>query len=184
MIRSFIAFDINKKSVLNHFSEVQDILAKTGADLKVIVPRNIHITIRFLGNISADMVDMIYKIMETAFVSPFDVEIHGLGAFPNLGCIRVIWAGIQRGAEELRQVFEQLEPRLRSLGFRSDPKGFNPHLTLARVRTKRNKANLIEYLGILADYEFGVVRADCLKLKKGVLTPRGPIYTTLKESHR
>ncbi|NIR87882.1 RNA 2',3'-cyclic phosphodiesterase [Candidatus Bathyarchaeota archaeon] len=181
MIRSFIAFDIKNESVLRHFSEVQGTLLNTGADLKLVKPENIHITMRFLGNISLHMVDLIHEEMKKLTFTPFDVEIKGLGAFPSLGYIRVIWTGIRKGADELANIFNQLEPSLRQLGFRPDKKGFSPHLTIARVKTGRNKAELVRCAQELADYEFGVVRADCLRLKKSVLTPKGPIYSTLKE---
>jgi len=181
MIRSFIAFDINNESVLRRFSEVQGTLLNTGADLKVVKPENIHITLRFLGNISPQMVNLIHEEMEKTAFTSFDAEIKGLGAFPNLRYARVVWAGIRKGAEELTNISSQLEPRLRGLGFRPDPKGFSPHLTIARVKTGRNKGELVRCVQDLADYEFGILKADCLRLKKSVLTPRGPIYSTLTE---
>jgi 2'-5' RNA ligase len=181
MIRSFIAFDINNESVLRRFSEVQSTLLNTGADLKLVKPQNIHITMRFLGNISPSMVNSIHEKMKTLSFTSFDVEIKGLGAFPKLIYARVVWAGIRKGADELANIFNQLEPRLRGLGFRPDSKGFSPHLTIARVKTGRNKAELVRCVQDLTDYEFGVVRANCLRLKKSVLTPRGPIYSTLRE---
>jgi len=156
-------------------------IAKTGADLKLVQPKNIHIPIRFLGHISPGMVNKIYGAMENVSFKPFQVEIKGLGAFPNLRFPRVVWAGIRKGAEELRNIFEQLEPQLRKLGFQPDPKGFSPHITIARVKTGRNKAELARTLKELAEKEFGVMIAKCLRLKKSTLTPRGPIYTTLKE---
>ncbi len=181
MIRSFIAFDIDDKSVLRKLSEAQDKLVNTGADLKLVKPQNIHITMRFLGNIHPNMIDAIHEEMEKVSFTPFDVEFKGLGVFPNMKYLRVIWTGIQKGADDLRKVSDQLEPRLRKLGFKPDPKGFSPHITIARVRTGRNKSELIGCVKELADYEFGVLRADCLRLKKSVLTPKGPIYSTLKE---
>ena len=181
MIRSFIAFDIDNKSVLRKLSEAQDKLVNTGADLKLVKPQNIHITMRFLGDISPTMIDAIHEEMEKVSFNPIDVELKGLGVFPTLKYLRVVWAGIQKGANELRKVFDQLEPLLRKLGFKPDPKGFSPHLTIARVRTGRNKSELIRCVKELADYDFGVLRADCLRLKKSVLTPKGPVYSTLKE---
>ncbi len=74
-----------------------------------------------------------------------------------------------------------MEPRLQRLGFRPDKKGFNPHITIARVRTGHNKVELARCIKELAELEFGVLKVDCLKLKKSVLTPKGPIYSTLKE---
>lgn len=181
MIRSFISFDIDNKSVLRKLSEAQDKLVDTGADLKLVKPQNIHITMRFLGDIHPTMVDAVHEEMKSVSFTPFDVELRGLGVFPNMKYLRVVWAGIRKGADELGNVFDQLEPRLRKLGFKPDLKGFSPHLTIARVRTGRNKAELSRCVEELADYEFGVLRADCLRLKKSVLTPKGPIYSTLKE---
>jgi len=181
MIRSFIAFDINNESVLQQFTNVQSLLIKTGADLKLVEPKNIHITLRFLGDISPKMVDSILEGMKKVSYSAFDCEVKGVGVFPDLRYTRVVWAGIRKGADQLKNVFEQVEPHLRQLGFRADPKGFSPHLTLARVKTGRNKAELTHCIQDLADFDFGVVRADCLRLKKSVLTPKGPIYSTLTE---
>jgi 2'-5' RNA ligase len=181
MIRSFIAFDLNSESVLKRFGEVQRQLVKTGADLKLVEPKNIHITVRFLGDIPTSMVDSVHEAMKKVSFAAFDCEIRGVDAFPNLRYARVVWAGIQKGAGELKNVFDQLEPNLRQLGFKPDPKGFSPHLTLARIKTGRNKAELIRCVQNLADYNFGVIKADCLRLKRSVLTPRGPLYSTLKE---
>ena len=79
------------------------------------------------------------------------------------------------------KIFNQLEPRLRGLGFKPDNKGFSPHLTIARVRTGRHRAELIKLVRELEDYDFGAIKAERLRLKKSDLTPRGPIYTTLRE---
>jgi len=180
-LRSFIAIDIEDKEIVKRLTEAQMYIAKTGADLKLVEPRNIHITIRFLGNISPTMIDKIYEAMENVSFKLFQVEIKGLGAFPKPRFPRVVWAGIRKGAEELRNIFEQLEPQLRKLGFQPDPKGFSPHITIARVKTGRNKAELARALNELAEKEFGIMIAKCLRLKKSTLTPRGPVYTTLKE---
>jgi 2'-5' RNA ligase len=180
-IRSFIAFDINNQEILKRLAEAQSKLSKTGADLKLVDTQNIHVTMRFLGDIQPDMVEKIHGEMKQVAFSPFDVDIRGVGAFPNTKNARVVWAGIQQGADELRNIFNQLEPRLRKLGSRPDPKGFSPHITIARVRTGRNRTELARCIDELADHEFGILRADCLKLEKSLLTPRGPIYSTLKE---
>jgi 2'-5' RNA ligase len=183
-IRSFIAFDIGEENVLRNFSSAQNMLAETGASLRLVRPENIHITVRFLGDISPRQVDEIHSEMEKIGFAPFDVEIKGLGAFPNLRRISVIWAGMRRGANELRQIFYQLEPGLQRLGFKPDAKGFSPHLTIARVKTNRHKTDLVRRIDELEDYEFGFVRAECLRLKRSILTPQGPIYSVLRETCR
>jgi len=176
-----VAFDMDNESVLNRMTEVQAELVKTGAYLKTVEPRNIHITLRFLGNIDPGTVERIFEGMKRVQFVPFDVKIRGVGAFPNARYPRVVWAGITEGADQLRSIFSQLEPSLRSLGFAPDSKGFSPHLTIARVRSGRNRGQLAEFISKNEGYDFGVVRAACLRLKRSDLTPRGPIYSTLKE---
>jgi 2'-5' RNA ligase len=180
-IRSFIAFDIEDQTIHRRLTKVQGMLSNSGADLKMVKPQNIHLTVRFLGDIQQSMVDAIYEEMKQITFTSFQIQLEGLGAFPKLSYPRVVWAGIKKGANELKDVFDQLEPRLNGLGFMPDRKGFSPHLTIARVRTGRSKAKLAELIRELEDYEFGAVKAECLRLKKSDLTPRGPIYTNLRE---
>jgi len=180
-IRSFLAFDIDSDSILGRITNVQSLLIKTGAGLKLVKPKNVHITMRFLGNITPNMVEKIFEEMKKVQFTPFNVKIHGIGVFPHLRYPRVLWVGITEGADQLRTIFNQLEPCLRSLGFARDPKGFSPHLTIARVKSGRNKTELVRCITENTNYEFGIVRADCLRLKRSNLTPKGPIYSTLKE---
>jgi 2'-5' RNA ligase len=127
------------------------------------------------------MVEKVFEEMKKVQFAPFDVQISSLGVFPDLRYPRVVWVGITEGADQLKSVFSQLEPRLRGLGFTPDPKGFSPHLTIARVKSGKNKAQLAEFVTKNASYDFGSVKAECLRLKKSELTPKGPIYSTLKE---
>ncbi len=180
LIRSFIAFDIENDSVKNQLTSMQTRLLQTGADLKLVETQNIHITVRFLGNISPNMVESIHQEMKTLQFAPFDIQIKGIGAFPNIHYARVVWAGIAKGATELRSIFSQLEPKLHRLGIDPDPKGFNAHITIARVRSGRNKAQLAKLLNDNKNHEFGSVDAECLRLKQSDLSPTGPVYTTLR----
>lgn len=180
-IRSFIAFDLDSESVLKKLADAQRLIVGTGADVKAVEPKNIHITLRFLGDIAVGTVDRVFEEMKNVQFVPFDVRVHGIGAFPDVRYPRVVWAGMTEGADQLRNIFAQLEPRLRDLGFAPDPKGFSPHLTIGRVRSGRNKDALAEFITKNVDCDFGIVRAQCLRLKKSDLTPNGPIYTTLRE---
>jgi 2'-5' RNA ligase len=180
-IRSFLAFDIENEAVRKRLAAAQQLLFQTGADLKLVEPQNIHMTIRFLGDITLNMAEKVFEEMQKVQFAPFDAQINGLGIFPDLRYPRVVWAGITEGADQLKSVFSQLEPRLRGLGFTPDSKGFSPHLTVARVKSGKNKAQLAEFVTKNASYDFGTVKAECLRLKKSDLTPREPIYSTLKE---
>ncbi|MEM1582016.1 MAG: RNA 2',3'-cyclic phosphodiesterase [Candidatus Bathyarchaeia archaeon] len=181
LVRSFIAFDIDDSNVIKNLERIQSVLLETGADLKLVKPENIHITVRFLGEIPSFMIDGVYGEMNKVNFSPFDIEIKGLGVFPNMRHINVVWAGIRKGANELRNIYYQLEPNLQALGLKPDDKGFSPHLTIARVRTGRKRDELAKMIRDFENYDFGIVKARCLRLKKSVLTPQGPIYSNLRE---
>ena len=180
-IRSFIAFDMQNEQVQNRLAAAQKLLVETGADIRPVAPQNIHITTRFLGDISPAMVDKVYQVMTKVKFIPFTIKLCGLGVFPSLNYPRVVWAGITDGVEQLKSIFTQMEPQIRALGFAADAYGFSPHLTIARVRSGKNKERLAEFVSKRADYEFGVIKADCLRLKRSQLSPKGPTYTTLRE---
>ena len=180
-LRSFIAFDIESEAVLNRLRKFQQGLAEIGADLKPVKPENIHMTIRFLGNIASYMVDRVFDVIRQVKFKPFSISLRGVGVFPSSRNPRVVWAGISDGADQLRIISKQLEISLGSLGMTPDKKGFTPHLTVARVRSGRNSPKLASCLHSNADYEFGAIDAKCLRLKRSILTPQGPVYSTLRE---
>jgi 2'-5' RNA ligase len=180
-IRCFTAFDIDNPAVRNKLAKAQALVVQTGADVKLVETENIHVTMRFLGDVSAGMVDVVFEEIKAVQFIPFNIQLNGIGVFPSLSYPRVVWAGITEGTNELRSIFEQLEPRLRALGFAADEHGFSPHLTIARVRSGRNKAQLAEFVKQNAELDFGTIKAECLRLKQSVLSPRGPTYSTLKE---
>ena len=180
-IRAFLAFDLDDASVRKKLTEIQSSAVGTGADLKLVEPENIHVTVRFLGDISASNVDRVYEIMQTVNFSPFVIRIFGIGVFPSLSYPRVLWAGITAGGMEVESIYKQLEADLRKLGVGADERGFSPHLTIARLRSGRNKIQLTDFVSKNKNSDFGEINASCLKLKRSELTPRGPVYSTLKE---
>ena len=178
-IRSFIAVDMDEASVIGKLVEAQRALRDLGADLKLVEPENIHATVRFLGEVPAATIELVKEDMNSVKFAPFDAEFVGLGAFPNLRRINVVWVGMRKGHEELNGIFEQLEPRLRRIGFAPDSKGFNPHVTIARVKSGRAREELAKLVDELRDAPFGVIHVEELRLKRSVLTPKGPIYSTI-----
>lgn len=180
-IRSFIAFDLENEQVLSRLAEAQKLVLETGADLRPVAPQNIHVTIRFLGDISPGMVEKVYEAIKNVKFVPFTIQVRGLGVFPSLNFPRVVWAGMADGVDQLRNIFDQLEPQIRALGFPKDAYGFSPHLTIARVRSAKNKEHLAEFVTKKDDFEFGIIKANCLRLKRSQLSLKGPTYSTIKE---
>lgn len=177
--RAFIAADIEPNDTL------RDILAqlrRTGANLKIVRPELLHVTLKFLGDAEEDLVDEIVTRMEDAVkdAHPFTVQLAGLGAFPSLSNIRVVWVGIE-DSDILAAIAERLEDSLGGLGFERDQRGFKPHLTIARAR---NPAGMGAVQGILkekAASDFGRYPIECIRLKKSVLGPQGPTYSDVRE---
>ena len=178
-IRAFVAVDMDEPGLLSRLGEVQRALGELGADLKLVEPENIHATVRFLGEVPAATVELVKGQMSEVKFNAFEAEIVGLGAFPNLRRINVVWVGMRKGHEEISQIFQQLEPRLQQIGFEPDRKGFSPHVTIARVKTGRNREELAKFVDEMTDTPLGVVHVEELRLKKSVLTPKGPVYSTV-----
>ena len=180
-VRCFLAFDIEDTIVLKKLISVQRLLTNTGAPLKIVKPENIHITMKFLGNISMNSIKKISNnLQEVTFVS-FNAELKGIGVFPKISRPKVIWAGITNGLEAIVKIFDQIESILKKLGLSTDVKKFSPHLTLARIKSPKNKEQLINLVKSNSNYNIGNITIKSLKLKKSDLSPIGPIYTTLKQ---
>jgi len=181
-VRCFIAVEVEDAVILDALGRVQAGLKGTGADLKAVERENIHMTLRFLGDVGEGILEDVKGLVSELEFAPFSMELEGIGVFPNLGRPRVVWVGLTKGAEELAGIFNILEPALVGMGFKPEGRGFRPHITIARVRSGRNRAQLVEeVLNYRGDY-FGEFEARHVRLKKSVLTPRGPVYTTLAES--
>ena len=181
-MRCFISVDIEDQALLDALEEAQRRLETAGADLKRVERENIHITVRFLGDVREGLVGELQRLVSGTVFDPFRVELRGLGVFPSLRRPRVVWVGISDGVEELTDIFRRLERELVGMGFRPESRGFSPHITLARVRSGRNRERLAEELRGRASEFFGGFEIEHIRLKKSVLTPRGPIYTTIAES--
>jgi 2'-5' RNA ligase len=156
-------------------------LQQTAADLKLVDPNIMHLTLRFLGEIPELTVEKVKEIMRSVHFSEFQTSFKGVGAFPNLNRINVVWIGITRGQDQLNGIFHQIEPNLRQIGLAPDNKGFSPHLTIARVKSGRNIGTLADVVTKSSDLEFGTMAVKCVRLKKSTLTSKGPIYSTLHE---
>jgi 2'-5' RNA ligase len=175
-MRCFIAVEMSNDQVLACLME----LGRVGAALRRVSPGNLHLTLKFLGEVKEELIPEISAAMEDALqgIEPFDAALKGLGTFPSLNYMRVVWVGIEKNRERLIEVQRSLDKRLAKLGFQRD-KRFHPHLTLARVKSPKGKGELREFIVQHADTDFGAVRIERVELKKSVLTPKGPIYTTI-----
>ena len=182
MVRCFVAIECDNPDVMKGIKQVQTALESTGANLKKVETENIHLTLKFLGEITQPKVDEVTQVVQGISFTPFSFKVEEVGVFPNMRRPATIWAGITEGVSEIVLVFEELDGKLSKLGFERERRKFHPHLTIGRVRTGKNREQLVEELLRSNDQVFGEIHVDRIVLKKSVLTPRGPIYTTLAES--
>ena len=180
-IRSFISIDLEDKALVERLGDLQKKLVDSGADLKLVEAENMHFTLRFLGEIASSTVNALIEELKSVKFNSFQLSLQGLGAFPSLDRINVIWIGNTEGREELKQIAEKIEASVRKIGLPPDRKGFSPHLTIARVRSGRNKDKLAEILKATPDYDLGTLNVNSVRLKKSTLTSQGPIYKTIFE---
>ncbi len=181
MVRVFIAVDIEDPVVVGRLASIRDMLVSSGVPMKPVEDQNMHITLRFIGEVPESMVDEIYEAMKLAKFKEFVTRLKGLGAFPTIARPRVLWIGVEEGAEELRRIRDTIEAGLRRLGLRPEKGRFIPHVTLARVKARGRMERLVRILTEYRDYEAGTVIVRSVRLKQSILTPKGPIYKTLRE---
>lgn len=180
-IRSFVSIDLDDPKVLSRILSVISSLKALGGDLKPVESENIHLTLKFLGNISSARLGEVKSSLQQIIFPSFKVEIKAAGAFPNLNHPNVIWVGIEEGWSHIEQIFEQSEKLLSAIGFRKEDRRFSPHVTIARVRSSRKKDEIANFLRHLSEESFGTITVDKVRLKQSVLSSSGPKYSTLLE---
>ncbi|GGI67153.1 RNA 2',3'-cyclic phosphodiesterase [Vulcanisaeta souniana JCM 11219] len=177
LYRVFIAVELTDK-LKEPMIKMQKELMSSGVDMKPVEPENLHITLRFIGEISRELVEEVKKRLDAIKYSQFTIHVRGIGAFPNIDRPRVIWVGIEEGARDLMNLHELIMKFTGDIGER-DEKGFVPHLTIARVKYVRNRDRYMEVVRKYENMDFGTQTVDSIKLKRSVLTPKGPIYSDL-----
>ncbi len=180
-IRSFIAVE-SSPEVRQAAGRLIQQLARLGRDVKWVEPENMHLTLQFLGDVASEQIPAISQAVRQAAAEcrPFDLEIRGTGAFPNLRRPNVFWLGVGQGAEELAALAQKVQQALQKLGFRPEERPFHGHLTLGRVRRGGGQlAALIEHLRKEHAFQAGWIPVRQLTLFSSQLTPQGPIYTPL-----
>jgi 2'-5' RNA ligase len=183
-IRSFIAIELPGE-IKQALTELQRKFKSAGGlSVKWVDPGNIHLTLKFLGDIDAADTSKIITALEEAVggIPPFNLEVRGLGVFPNMSRIQVIWVGLYGDLEKLSQLQKRIETSLKPLGFPSEARPFSPHLTLARVRDfarpdeRQKLGKLISAASFEEKYAINVMSVN---LMKSQLTREGSIYSKL-----
>lgn len=185
-IRSFIAIELPEEVRAGLRRLQNELKLPEHSFVKWVAPDGIHLTLKFLGNISPQKVTDITSVMEQASqgISPFHLEVTEVGAFPNMRQPRVLWVGIKGEIDKLVAWQQRLDNGLVPLGFAKEARAFTPHLTLARLREgcspgdKRDFGEMVTKTPVEMSYKFNVTS---LNLMKSQLLPGGAVYSRLAE---
>lgn len=179
-MRAFLAFEV-ADAVTERLLVAEEEMKQTGADLTPVERANIHFTVKFLGDIPDSTTEEIDVRIKRLNLRAIELAVIGVGGFPDSRRPRVVWAGVaQEDKEEINSLSEGIIGALEGIGGPKDHE-FHPHITLARVRSPRNGEVLASFIQKNSARDFGRTRIDSLKLKSSVLTPKGPIYSDVRE---
>jgi RNA 2',3'-cyclic 3'-phosphodiesterase len=155
--------------------------ASPRADVTWSDPAKLHLTLRFLGEVTVDMAAAVGVAVEAVAArhAPLALEAAGLGTFPGPARPRVLWAGIRGDIRGLGLLAAEVERALVPLGFALESRPFRPHLTLARVRSPRGVDRITAAFPAAAARPFGAWTADALTLFRSHLRPAGSVYQPL-----
>lgn len=184
-IRAFIALDISEE-IRKELTLVQSQLkTKLKDGISWVKPENIHISLRFLGDIRQEDIIKINEIITSLAqeTKSFEISLGELGVFANINNPRVIWVGIQKGKDTTKLLQRHLEEKLKTLGFEPERQTFHPHLTLTRIKYLKDKTVLEQCLRIISPDNRLSCLIDKIILFQSTLSPQGSIYTKIFEGN-
>jgi len=179
-MRTFIAIPIPEE-VLAVLARAQKQLQSYNAEVRWTQVRSIHLTLKFLGEVNPDLLPRLAQSLRSQITQPrsFNLSLSELGSFPNPQNPRILWCGVGGEQDALLQLQRIVETACGNCGFPAEDRPFSPHLTLGRIKGRKNLRALIDYIGTAKDIECSF-RADRFNIYKSVLKPQGAVYTVLE----
>lgn len=178
--RLFVSVDLD--GLAAEVRAVQE-LFEDASGLTFVDPEQAHVTLKFLGDTDPDRVPRLVAELETAVeqagVDPFEATFGGLGVFPSLSYISVVWLGVRAGGEQLTALHDAIEARTVEMGFEPEDHEFTPHITLARMNHAGGK-ELVQAVVQERDPDAGTLDVEEIRLTESVRTEDGPRYATLE----
>lgn len=179
-VRTFVAVDV-PATAQGRLVHLQSLLRSVPGDVRWTTGPHLHITLRFLGEVEADVIPRVGEATVRAVrqVPPFSIELSGLGLFPPAGRPSVVWVGVGSGRDQLCKLQAALEDQLSGLGFDREERPFSPHVTLGRIR-EGTRTSWVEALSRVSSQPVAPFPVHEVLVMKSDLTLRGPIYTALQ----
>ncbi|RJP69889.1 MAG: RNA 2',3'-cyclic phosphodiesterase [Candidatus Abyssobacteria bacterium SURF_17] len=180
-VRTFIAVNLGS-SLHEKLAEVLEKFASSKASVKWVTPENAHLTLKFLGNVEESRLPDVSAACKRAVQGskPVDIEVRAVGCFPTMKRPRVVWLGIQKGADELKELQHKVEAELERVGFPREDREFKAHLTIGRVKGQQGLSRLCQLIEAERGIFIGPMCVEKISIMKSQLRPAGPIYTELE----
>jgi 2'-5' RNA ligase len=178
-MRLFISIDLNDE-IRSRIDKIESEMASKNVDVRFVEPKNIHITLKFLGEVGEDGVNnIVNKVSECVkHVKQFKLGIEGFGYFGTPKHVKILWIDVKEGREELIKLIESLNKRLEHI--RRENHKPSPHITIGRVSSGRNREALLDETERLKHVKLGELNVNEIVLKKSTLTSSGPVYEDVK----
>lgn len=180
-MRLFVSIDLPEEFA-ERIAAVQEELSDADG-IRPTDPTQSHVTLKFLGDVPEARLPELKSALETAVdeagVSPFEAEYGGLGVFPSLEYISVVWLGVREGGEAMARLHEAIERETTALGFDPEEHDFTPHATVARMDHAGGKER-VQRLVRERDPTVGRPTVEAVTLKESELGPEGPVYSTVR----
>ena len=182
-IRTFIALEL-PPAVISLLHKVQQDLKRMNIRARWARPENIHITLKFLGDINPGDIDKIGAAMTAAAIEfpPVTLTVRGIGVFPGIKRPRVIWVGLGGDIRSLLSLQSRLEQELAGAGFPKDKRSFKAHLTLGRIKQSAGPAVIRRMISQHATLNSDDFTCNQVILFKSDLKPSGAVYSKLKQT--
>jgi len=184
-MRAFIAIDLPRE-IKDYLAAVEEKLKAAAADVKWVKPANIHLTLKFLGEIDEQAKEAVIRVIQDTArdKDPFSLRLSCAGAFPDIRYPRVVWIGTDKGSDETTEIVRALEEKLEKIGIAKETRQFRCHITIGRVKSGVNRLKLAEKIEE-ADRELAGRQLEIpvtkIILFKSTLSPNGPTYEAVRE---
>jgi 2'-5' RNA ligase len=180
-VRCFVALEI-PGTLREHIGSMTGALRASGADARWVPAENLHLTLKFLGNVREEgLSDIRQQVAAAAALhGGFGVRFEGMGVFPGRRRPRVVWIGVSEPLGIVR-LQRDIQDNLALLGYLPEKRPYTPHLTLGRVRSQRGIDSMLWEIDALRDTGFGEFRANSVSLMKSELRPSGAEHACLHE---
>ena len=177
-MRLFIAIEIPDE-IKTELMEVQHRLRNSGVEASWPRPEGIHLTIKFLGEVSEEKITEILKTLRHTVEGavPFRLEVGGVGAFPGPKNARVAWIGLSGETEDLARLQVIVENAMARIGIAREERKFTPHLTLGRIKYIRSRDRWLKAMEEIKDIKLPGFDVVSISLMKSELKPSGAVYS-------